>query len=101
VAESAQTPVIAAEKPAFAPSERLNLGNDVPMTAVALETILSVPEKSMTQQAPPSARPRKEVLRGILADIFEDLSGIDVAHTDASASFLDLGFDSLFLTQVT
>jgi amino acid adenylation domain-containing protein len=61
---------------------------------------LSVPEKSMTQHPAPQ-RPRKEIIGGILANIFEDLSGIDVAKTDASATFLDLGFDSLFLTQVT
>jgi len=33
--------------------------------------------------------------------LITDLSGIDLAGTDAEASFLELGFDSLFLTQLT
>jgi amino acid adenylation domain-containing protein len=37
----------------------------------------------------------------VLADIFEDLSGMDLSQVDGSATFLEMGFDSLFLTQVT
>src|SRR6185503_11386331 len=43
-------------------------------------------------------------LAGILSslkDVFNELSGIDVADLDAAATFLDLGFDSLFLTQAS
>lgn len=36
-----------------------------------------------------------------LSEIFEDLSGLDVSKADGSTSFLEMGFDSLFLTQVT
>ncbi|MGH9648571.1 MAG: aminotransferase class III-fold pyridoxal phosphate-dependent enzyme, partial [Bryobacteraceae bacterium] len=36
-----------------------------------------------------------------LVTIIQDLSGMDEATIDPSASFLELGFDSLFLTQVT
>jgi amino acid adenylation domain-containing protein len=75
--------------------------NEVLASTVAKETILSVPENSMTMHLPVFERPRKENIRGILADIFQDLSGIDIVQTDVSASFLDLGFDSLFLTQVS
>ena len=37
----------------------------------------------------------------MLAEIFEELSGMDFSHVDGSTNFLELGFDSLFLTQVT
>ncbi len=37
----------------------------------------------------------------MLVDIFEDLSGQDLSAVDGSTTFLEMGFDSLFLTQVT
>jgi amino acid adenylation domain-containing protein len=56
----------------------------------------------MTQSViPPATQPRKDKLRAMLGDIFQDLSGVDIAKADNSATFLELGFDSLFLTQVT
>lgn len=39
-------------------------------------------------------------LSTVLADIFEELSGERPAATDAQTSFLEMGYDSLFLTQV-
>lgn len=36
----------------------------------------------------------------VLADIFEDLSGERPAAADAQSTFLEMGYDSLFLTQV-
>ena len=44
---------------------------------------------------------RKARLRAMLAEIFEDLSGMDLSQADGSTTFLEMGFDSLFLTQVT
>lgn len=41
---------------------------------------------------------RKDFLIGKLKDIFEDTSGIDVDSSDAS--FIEIGFDSLLLTQI-
>lgn len=61
----------------------------------------SLTEKSMTQPSPGTPKPRKEAIRGILVELFKDLSGIDVGQADSSVSFLDMGFDSLFLTQVS
>lgn len=40
-------------------------------------------------------------IRAALTEIFEELSGTDVATSDRSTTFLEMGFDSLFLTQVT
>ena len=40
-------------------------------------------------------------IKADLTEIFQDLSGVDLGETDPSTSFLELGFDSLFLTQVT
>ena len=37
----------------------------------------------------------------MLAAIFEELSGMDLSAADGSTTFLEMGFDSLFLTQVT
>lgn len=45
--------------------------------------------------------PRKDYLRGLIANIFEELSGLTIADSEQNASFLELGFDSLFLTQVS
>ncbi len=42
---------------------------------------------------------RQERLTGELLSLLHELSGLDL--NDSAASFLDLGFDSLFLTQVT
>src|SRR5579885_2565706 len=44
---------------------------------------------------------REAAVRAELASLLEDLSGIDVASAPAGTSFLELGFDSLFLTQAS
>jgi acyl carrier protein len=43
----------------------------------------------------------KNHLRGLIAELFEELSGQMIAEADQETSFLELGFDSLFLTQVS
>ncbi len=43
--------------------------------------------------------PRKDRIVAKLKDVLKNLSGQDVTGADESASFFDLGFDSLFLTQ--
>ncbi|AFH50188.1 Polyketide synthase-like protein [Ignavibacterium album JCM 16511] len=47
------------------------------------------------------AMTRKEYITGILKDILEELSGISKSELDESKTFLELGFDSLFMTQVS
>ena len=65
------------------------------------EEISPVSPSIETPAATNSATSRPAKIRAILDEIFEDLSGIDTSQADGAASFLELGFDSLFLTQVT
>ena len=55
-----------------------------------------MPEPTISTPPAPS---RKERILAELMNIIHDLSGIDVADLDVNATFLELGFDSLFLTQ--
>ena len=83
------TPTVITQRPIPDDSARR-----LPATATR-ETLL------MTQSAAAPGKPRKETIRTMLVEIFEELSGLDIAAEDSSASFLEIGFDSLFLTQVT
>ena len=51
-------------------------------------------------QANPEQEHRKQI-EVKLGRLLQDLSGLSAAELDPSASFLELGFDSLFLTQFT
>ena len=44
---------------------------------------------------------RRQDVADSLKTLFHDLSGVETADLDESATFLELGFDSLFLTQVS
>jgi amino acid adenylation domain-containing protein len=46
-------------------------------------------------------QPRQQRIQSDLLSLFEELSGIAASEIDPAASFVELGFDSLFLTQVT
>ncbi len=48
-----------------------------------------------------SAVSRQETIQQTLLSMFQELSGISASDMDPSASFTELGFDSLFLTQAT
>ncbi|WP_426424820.1 amino acid adenylation domain-containing protein [Bradyrhizobium genosp. A] len=48
---------------------------------------------------PPLAEGRKTKIKAALVEMFVDLSGTDLSVADSSSSFLEFGFDSLFLTQ--
>ena len=43
---------------------------------------------------------RGALISSMVSDIFADLSGVQMQPSDASSTFLEMGFDSLFLTQV-
>ena len=49
----------------------------------------------------PAAPARTDRLRAELAALLEDLSGMDLRSVAPGTTFLEIGFDSLFLTQVT
>jgi amino acid adenylation domain-containing protein len=83
----------------------------LPVVPAAVPHIAEVPASEEHRQvnvnsetlAAPSHLPlsRSTRIAKILSEIFEDLSGVDLSQADGSTSFLELGFDSLFLTQVT
>jgi amino acid adenylation domain-containing protein len=71
-------------------------------TDIAGDTPAPAPREIVLMSQPATAiKPRKETIRALLVGVFEELSGLDIAAEDPSASFLEIGFDSLFLTQVT
>ena len=82
-------------------SMTLNLN---PMPAPAAPIASARPEEIAMNSSPEPPAPkaaRKEKVRAMLAEIFQDLSGVDVLAAGGATTFLEMGFDSLFLTQVT
>jgi amino acid adenylation domain-containing protein len=69
------------------------------ITAMANETLQPTPTAQIAQQ--PETPNRLAAIRAELAALLENLSGIDVGSAPPGASFLELGFDSLFLTQAS
>jgi amino acid adenylation domain-containing protein len=69
------------------------------ITAMANETLQPTPTAQIPQQ--PEMPDRQAAIRAELAALLENLSGIDVANAPRGTSFLELGFDSLFLTQAS
>ncbi|HKF25130.1 MAG TPA: aminotransferase class III-fold pyridoxal phosphate-dependent enzyme, partial [Candidatus Acidoferrum sp.] len=75
----------------------------------AIEPALQATEPVRTEESPTVSSgshphtpvPRAQRLSAALGELFEDLSGVSIAEQERTATFLDLGFDSLFLTQVT
>ncbi len=71
-------------------------------TSAASQTPLSEEILYMSNTTAPSEKmSRGTHLRGLIAEIFEELSGLTIAEADYEVSFLELGFDSLFLTQAS
>ncbi|MEY2633952.1 MAG: hypothetical protein RIR00_2606, partial [Pseudomonadota bacterium] len=76
------------------------------LTAPATELVIAAgaaprPETAMSASAPTAAvASPADVLRQKLLDLIEDLSGESVAGAPAGQSFLEMGFDSLFLSQL-
>src|SRR5690606_15600774 len=64
----------------------------------------ATPESQMPHLVPsPAAAPaadRKPRLMGEVRDLFEDIVGFDLSDADTDANFMELGLDSLMLTQV-
>ena len=73
----------------------------VPIRNTAVEDRTTVNNLAPSSFAAANTPGRVERIRSALIEIFEELSGLDLSVSDKSATFLELGFDSLFLTQVT
>src|SRR5205807_10343271 len=70
--------------------------------SICPEEASQVPLNSQSVSTVSSAkRDRNAAISATLIKIFEDLSGARISPPDSSATFLEMGFDSLFLTQVT
>ncbi len=76
--------------------------DDVFTPEIKTETAIDSSEGPiMTVANPTSANPQAASMLDELKLFVTDLSGADLADVDGDASFLELGFDSLFLTQLT
>jgi amino acid adenylation domain-containing protein len=75
---------------------------DIPVAGAGpRESIEGVsPNFELTTPAFPSPS-REERIRTALLEIFSEYSGLTLGAMEQSTSFLELGFDSLFLTQIT
>src|SRR5271168_33754 len=78
------------ERPAIAGSEMLDAKREEESFSVAIEPL---EEAEMPE--------RKLRLQPIIAEVFRALSGIEIAADQMDHQFLELGLDSLFLTQAT
>jgi non-ribosomal peptide synthase protein (TIGR01720 family) len=87
--------VAATESPRQEPATAAETGAS---SSAAAEPVAAVPATAQAAAEAPAGS-RRERISGQLVSILSELSGIDAASLDASASFADLGFDSLFLTQ--
>ncbi len=70
--------------------------------AAALEpapTIESPPAALIAMSTTTAASPRRPRLIGQLRSLFEDVAGLDLADADSAMNFVELGLDSLTLTQ--
>jgi amino acid adenylation domain-containing protein len=68
-------------------------------TAIVTETQIATPiqqEQTISQQS----LMRKELLTGRLKELFEDASGIEIEGASTDMNFIEIGFDSLLLTQI-
>jgi amino acid adenylation domain-containing protein len=66
----------------------------------ATEEKAPVSANTQPQAAAANAPSPTNRIRAILAEVFEELSGVQISQADGSTTFLEMGFDSLFLTQV-
>ncbi len=85
----------------LAPSARTEPSSDPGVNPVEVPPRES--QSQMTTSVPAAiatpAASRETRLRAALVDILQDLSGLNLSACDPSATFLEMGFDSLFLTQ--
>ncbi len=75
--------------------------NVIPHPAIAERTALEIANMPIASvAAAPDPIDRKPRLVAELKEVFEDVAGFDLADADEDANFMELGLDSLMLTQV-
>lgn len=75
----------------------------LPHPAAAISRENPMPHLAPATDAPAAPTPVADRIPGLVArlrDVIEDVSGIDMADAEADANFIELGLDSLVLTQV-
>jgi amino acid adenylation domain-containing protein len=72
-----------------------------PVSTLAEANYSPAPNEDQSMAAPTNAVSDDSAMLNDLKALITDLSGTDLADAEADASFLELGFDSLFLTQLT
>ncbi len=72
------------------------------LAAAPLETVMPhlVPPPAMAPANPAPLAARKPRLIAQLKNVFEEVAGFDLSDADPTANFIELGLDSLMLTQV-
>ncbi|MBV8674397.1 MAG: amino acid adenylation domain-containing protein, partial [Acidobacteriaceae bacterium] len=91
-----EPPAVSANATALQPAIAPN--TSIPTTVT--NTTIALPAEVLTMATPVSAMQSDTMLTDLKA-LIADLSGTDLSDAEADASFLELGFDSLFLTQLT
>ncbi|RZL96372.1 MAG: amino acid adenylation domain-containing protein [Variovorax sp.] len=82
-----------------APAAALAIATPAATLAVPLSTLPHpVPEPTMTA-ALPAAPARRAALTARLRELFEDISGVEMGDADGGIPFVEMGLDSLTLTQ--
>ena len=71
------------------------------LTPYIREGIQPMNGATQSRSGSPGAPSRAARISKVIAEIFEELSGLDLSQEGGSTTFLEMGFDSLFLTQVT
>ncbi len=101
-----RVPADAASSPAPAPAESVASPLAV-MQMLTAPPMPAPPPNSAINQTPttmsapmPATNDRRPTLISRLREVFEDVSGVEMADADTAASFVELGLDSLTLTQV-
>ena len=85
----------------IAPPERQTQARSESATQLVADRNSATASRALAASSAGQPQPRLEKIEGEIAKILADLSGIETRREEYSLQFLELGFDSLFLTQAT
>ena len=109
--EAGRGPLVAAASGAAAAAASVGVVSSLPVATAAPTSTTGPTPSPSAPIAPPPVQPlcttamstqaasRRPQLVSQLRELFEDVAGLDLAEGDASTSFVELGLDSLTLTQ--